>query len=80
MLGLGPRGPTAAGSRGPKETRFGHSPLIESKGRQTIEMKLKKEFISGRPTVGRQQTPISNSVSKVLKILAGSYKEMCNVS
>ena len=34
-----------------------------------------KEFISVSPALGRKQASISKSVSKVLKILIGLYKE-----
>ena len=35
---------------------------------------MKREFISVRPTSGRQWTKVSKTVSKVLEILPGLYK------
>ena len=36
---------------------------------------MRKEFISARPNLGRQQTNISKAISKLLEILLGLCKE-----
>ena len=50
-------------------------PLAKSKGRETSGCETRKEFISVRPTPGRQQTSVSKTVYKMVKILPGFYKE-----
>ena len=49
-------------------------PLTKTKGQETTGGKTREEFISGRPTLGRQQTSVSKTVSKALTILAGLSK------
>lgn len=56
---------------GPKQTSFSPSVLTKSKGRETSGGKTRKDFISVRPTQGRQQTSVSTTVPKMLKILPG---------
>lgn len=60
---------------GPKQTRLSHSSLIRPKGRDMSVDKTKKEFFSGRPTLGRWQTIISEMVPEMLKLLPGFHKE-----
>lgn len=55
------------GPQGPKQTSSAHSPLTESKGREMSDGETGKQFISMRPTPGRQWTGISKTVSKKLK-------------
>ena len=50
-------------------------PLTKSTRREMSEGDPRKGFILVRPTLGRQQTSVSKTVSKVLKILLGLYKE-----
>lgn len=49
--------------------------LTKSIGRETSSGETRRKFISVRPAVGRPRTCISKTVSKVLKILIGLYKE-----
>ena len=59
---------------GPKQTKFGHLLLTECKGRGSSK-ETRKQFISVRPSPGKQQPNVSKTVSKVPKILPGFYKE-----
>lgn len=52
-----------------------HGLLIKSRGRETRRGETRKESISARPTPERQRTNVSETVSKVPKILPGLYKE-----
>lgn len=56
---------------GPEQTRFSHSPLTKSKGRKMNGGETRKEFISVRSALEREQTSISKIVSKMPKVLPG---------
>lgn len=51
------------------------SRLTKSKGRETSDGEMRKEFISVRPIPGTQQTSISKTVSNALQILPGLQEE-----
>ena len=57
----------APGSGGPRHTRFGHSPLTRSKGKETRGGETRKGFTSVRPTPEGHQTNISKTASKCLE-------------
>lgn len=71
----GSRGVGAPGSGGPKQIRLGYSPITKHKGREMSSSGTRKTFISVRPTLRRQLTSVSKTVSKMLKMLLGFYKE-----
>lgn len=73
----GAQGFKPPGSMGPKQTRMSHWWLIKSTGRETSHGKIRKGLISVKPIPGRQWTNISNTVSKVLKILLVYIRKMC---
>lgn len=60
-------GVRAPGSGGSKQTRFGHSPLTKSKGREMNSGETSQGFISVRLTLGRWQTSLSGTASKMPK-------------
>lgn len=62
-------------SRGPQKTRSGHSPRSKPKGREPSGGETRKEFISGKPAPGGQQTSVSKTVSKVQTIPVGLSKQ-----
>lgn len=72
---LGHRGARVPGCEGPKQIGLGHLPLIKPKGREMSGVKTRKGFISVRPSQGIEQTSVSKTVSKVLKVHPGLYKE-----
>lgn len=74
----GAQGFKPPGSMGPKQTRMSHWWLIKSTGRETSHGKIRKGLISVKPIPGRQWTNISNTVSKVLKILLVYIRKVCN--
>ena len=67
---------TVVGSRAPKPTGSGHSPLAKSRGREMNCGEIRKGFISMSLTPGRQETHVSKAVSKVLKILPAYLRKM----
>lgn len=58
--------------RVPKQTRSGHLPLTESKGREMGGGATRKGFVSGRPAPGGQRTHVSKAASTVPEVLPGS--------
>ena len=49
--------------QGSQQTRFDHSPLIKSKGRDMNGSEIRKEFISVRPIPETPWTSVSKTVS-----------------
>ena len=72
---LGHKGVRAAVYRSLKQTRFSQSSLTKSKGREMSGVETRKECISVRPTPRRQRTSVSETVSKVPKMLPGLCEE-----
>ena len=58
-----------------KQTRFDHSVLTKSKGREMRGGETRKECILVKPPSGRPRTSISRTVPNVPKIFPGLYKE-----
>ena len=73
---MGHRGTRTPGSWGSKHTRFGHSTADKiQRERETSGGKTRKECILVKPPTGRPWTSISKTVTKVLTIFPGLYKE-----
>ena len=60
----------------PNRPGSAHLPLTKSKGRESSGGNTRKEFISVRPTLGRQLASVPKAVSKVLKIHPGYIRKI----
>lgn len=61
--------------RGPKQTRLGHFAADKIQRQRDSGGETGREFISARPTLARQRIRVSETGSKVSKMLPGLYEK-----